>query len=160
MTDVTVCDGKYTVEWGPGQPLRALRYGEPWRDCCGDGLILALAQEIDDLRSAARTDAGYGAGFEACREAAKEVALHRARVWKKSDGKCSMSLWDECTDIAAAIAALPTPSGESVTVEELADAVGTAYLKAFHDKKSWEELARALLSTFAITRKSQSEERS
>lgn len=51
VTSVTVYDGKYTVEWGNGVPLRALRYGEPWRDCTGDGLILALAQEIDELRS-------------------------------------------------------------------------------------------------------------
>lgn len=48
-SSVTVCDGKYTVKWGPNQ-LIALRYGKPWRDCCGDGLILALAQEVLELR--------------------------------------------------------------------------------------------------------------
>lgn len=47
---VSVYDGKYTVVWGGKEPLRALRYGEEWRDCCGDGLILALAQEVEELR--------------------------------------------------------------------------------------------------------------
>ena len=47
---VTVYDGKYTVIQDETGRLRALRYGEEWRDCCGDGLILALAQEIANLR--------------------------------------------------------------------------------------------------------------
>jgi hypothetical protein len=47
---VTVYDGKYTVVSENGAGLKALRYGEEWRDCTGDGLILALAQEIETLR--------------------------------------------------------------------------------------------------------------
>lgn len=49
---VTVYDGKYTVVQAEGGGLRALRYGEEWRDCTGDGLILALAQEVAELREA------------------------------------------------------------------------------------------------------------
>ena len=30
--------------------LRALRYGEEWRDCCGDNLVYYLAAELDDAR--------------------------------------------------------------------------------------------------------------
>lgn len=48
---VTVCNGKYTVIQNSKGELRSLRYGEEWRECDGDGLILALAQEIDKLRS-------------------------------------------------------------------------------------------------------------
>jgi hypothetical protein len=48
---VTVYDGKYTVIQDERGGLRALRYGEEWRDCTGDGLILALAQEVEELRS-------------------------------------------------------------------------------------------------------------
>jgi hypothetical protein len=44
---VTVHDGKYTVVQDERGGLRALRYG----DCCGDGLILALAQEVEALRA-------------------------------------------------------------------------------------------------------------
>ena len=50
LLSVAVCDGKYTVVQDHNGYLRALRYGETWRDCVGDGLILALAQEVDDLR--------------------------------------------------------------------------------------------------------------
>lgn len=47
---VTVGDGKYTVKQDASGRLTALRYGEPWRDCVGDGLICALAYEVDSLR--------------------------------------------------------------------------------------------------------------
>jgi hypothetical protein len=47
---VTVGDGKYTVLFDENDRLSALRYGEKWRDCCGDGLILALAYEVEELR--------------------------------------------------------------------------------------------------------------
>lgn len=51
---VTVGDGKYTVIQEADGHLRALRYGEEWRDCTGDGLILALAHEVERLRAAGR----------------------------------------------------------------------------------------------------------
>jgi hypothetical protein len=47
---VTVGDGKYTVKQDATGRLTALRYGEPWRDCCGDGLIYTLAAEVETLR--------------------------------------------------------------------------------------------------------------
>lgn len=50
MLRIDVCDGKYTVILEDNGNLKALRYGTYWRDCCGDGLILALAQEIEELR--------------------------------------------------------------------------------------------------------------
>ncbi|HEY9816335.1 MAG TPA: hypothetical protein V6D20_11130, partial [Candidatus Obscuribacterales bacterium] len=43
---VTVGDGKYTVRQDETGRLTALRYGEPWRDCCGDSLIYTLAAEL------------------------------------------------------------------------------------------------------------------
>lgn len=46
---VTVANGKYTVVMCAGR-LTALRYGEAWRECVGDNLVLALAQEVRDLR--------------------------------------------------------------------------------------------------------------
>lgn len=49
--NVTVGDGKYTVVQPENGGAYALRYGEPWRDCCGDNLILELAYEVEDLRS-------------------------------------------------------------------------------------------------------------
>ncbi len=50
LLSVTVYDGKYTVIQENTGNVKALRYGEEWRDCCGDGLILALAQEVQSLR--------------------------------------------------------------------------------------------------------------
>jgi len=47
---VTTRDGKYTVVLPEDGKLHALRYGEPWRECVGDGLILALAQDVGALR--------------------------------------------------------------------------------------------------------------
>ena len=48
---VTVADGKYTVVLPQEGGMFALRYGEKWRNCCGDGLILELAQRIDELEN-------------------------------------------------------------------------------------------------------------
>jgi hypothetical protein len=48
--NLTVADGKYTVQRGPQTNLRALRYGEPWRDLVGDNLIFYLAFELQEAR--------------------------------------------------------------------------------------------------------------
>ncbi|MCK5610392.1 hypothetical protein KAR91_51440 [Candidatus Pacearchaeota archaeon] len=50
VLSVTMYDGKYTVILPTDGGLKALRHGEEWRDLCGDGLVLALAQEVDELR--------------------------------------------------------------------------------------------------------------
>lgn len=46
----TKIDEKYSVHHEHGTNLRATRYGEPWRKLEGDGLVLAMAHEIDALR--------------------------------------------------------------------------------------------------------------
>lgn len=51
MSRVVVGDGKYAVLHENGTNLRAERYGEPWRSLTGDGLVLAMAQEIEELRA-------------------------------------------------------------------------------------------------------------
>ena len=53
MIEVGCADDKYTVlipELPCEHPLKVLRYGEEWRDCTGDNLILALAAELSDAR--------------------------------------------------------------------------------------------------------------
>lgn len=49
---ITVCDGKYTVicpdDW-KNEKFECLRYGEEWRDLCGDGMVLALCHRIMEL---------------------------------------------------------------------------------------------------------------
>lgn len=52
VLNVTVEDGKYTVKQDARGRLTALRYGQPWRDCCGDGLVYALAAAYQDARDA------------------------------------------------------------------------------------------------------------
>ena len=43
-------DGKYTLlQNDDGTGLRALRYGEEWRDLLGDNLVAALGHQIQDL---------------------------------------------------------------------------------------------------------------
>lgn len=49
---VSVAGGKYTIQADGDGRLRALRYGQPWRELTGDGMVLALAQEIERLREA------------------------------------------------------------------------------------------------------------
>lgn len=47
---VSVNDGKYSVVMGTNGSLKALRYGEPWRDLTGDNLVYWLAVELREAR--------------------------------------------------------------------------------------------------------------
>lgn len=42
-------DKKYTLIFHENGRLTALRYNEEWRDLTGDGLVLAMLQEFDEL---------------------------------------------------------------------------------------------------------------
>lgn len=42
-------DGKYTLSHTNGTNFKALRHGEPWRDLTGDGMLLAMLQEVESL---------------------------------------------------------------------------------------------------------------
>ena len=48
---IELLDGKYTVIHNNGVGFQALRHGEPWRSLTGDGLVFAMTQEIEHLRS-------------------------------------------------------------------------------------------------------------
>lgn len=48
--EVSVDNGKYTIIMKENGSMEALRHGETWRDLTGDGMVLALAQEIEELR--------------------------------------------------------------------------------------------------------------
>ena len=52
MDRIELDDGKYTVinELGKGGGLKALRYGEEWRNLAGDNLILAMFHKIEELQ--------------------------------------------------------------------------------------------------------------
>lgn len=50
-THVAVDGGKYTVVIVGDGGLHALRYGQPWRDLCGDNLVFNLAWELNEARS-------------------------------------------------------------------------------------------------------------
>ena len=50
MTEFIKIDDKYTIRIGNDGSLRALRYGQEWREMNGDKLVLAMAMEIQLLR--------------------------------------------------------------------------------------------------------------
>lgn len=53
VLDVTVGDGKYTIQQTKDGNLWGYRHGElkaPWRNLTGDGLVCALAHEVERLR--------------------------------------------------------------------------------------------------------------
>lgn len=47
---ITLDNGKYTVIQSENGGLHILRYGELWRACTGDNVILTLAYEVAELR--------------------------------------------------------------------------------------------------------------
>lgn len=46
-------DDKYEIEIGGTPYVNAKRYGYNWRDCTGDGLIMAMAYRIQELEEKA-----------------------------------------------------------------------------------------------------------
>lgn len=48
---LTLEDGKYALVLHPDGKFEALRYGQPWRDLCGDKMVLCLMQRIQALES-------------------------------------------------------------------------------------------------------------
>jgi hypothetical protein len=79
LLSVPVAGGKYEVVQDHNGLLRALRHGEPWRDLGGDGLVLALAQEVAALRENA-VDALARAGHAVVPCALPEEVLGRAAI--------------------------------------------------------------------------------
>lgn len=51
-TRIDLCDGKYSVIYDlrTGQS-ECLRYGEKWRDLCGDKMVLAMFDRIVELEA-------------------------------------------------------------------------------------------------------------
>lgn len=49
--EIELGSGKYTYIVHQNGKQEALRYGVPWRDLTGDGLILCMAEEIYRLRN-------------------------------------------------------------------------------------------------------------
>lgn len=47
---ISLDNGKYEVILDPAGGIKALRYGEEWRDCTGDNLIYWMAVEILKLK--------------------------------------------------------------------------------------------------------------
>jgi NAD(P)-dependent dehydrogenase (short-subunit alcohol dehydrogenase family) len=141
-------DRKYVMRADERQKEMGLAYVEAERQ----DLAREIARfcESEALRSAARTGPDV-AGFEACREACINA------VNKKLLHDCSGSSGDIAYNNALhaalnAIAALPAPAGESVTVEDLTYFIET---KAETFTTDWQDnFASELLSTFNITRKS------
>lgn len=50
MATISLENGKYTLHNHNGL-LTADRYGQPWRDCTGDGLMLSLAHRVEALEA-------------------------------------------------------------------------------------------------------------
>ena len=72
-----LADGKYTVifEEETGA-MRAERYGQPWRDLTGDGMVLAMLQKIDELHNI--IDRAYTHGMPAVFAEVQKLRKERA----------------------------------------------------------------------------------
>lgn len=96
-------------------------------------------------------DAGYGAGFEACRELCRRAVF--GELLQDCTGAPDDIAYNNAIHCALdAIAALPAPGGKEVTVESVADLLRNHGIYSANARL----IAQALLSTFTITPKVQS----
>lgn len=81
MRKIDLHDGKYTIinELENGGGLRALRYGEEWRNLEGDNLVLSLFQELEEAKEE----------VERLREALERI-IH----------VCNCTKWNDHEDVA------------------------------------------------------------
>jgi predicted HAD superfamily Cof-like phosphohydrolase len=93
---VAVCDGKYTIIQANGGGLRALRHGEEWQDLTGNGMVLALAQEVDNLREQLNAQAKLTAeapvpvsAYDALKKAAEQFRMYA----RDHDEKALVAIW-------------------------------------------------------------------
>jgi len=76
LLSVAAGGGKYTVTQEASGRLSASRYGEPWRDCTGDNLVLCLAQDLSEaLGEVARLKRARSKAEEEMRAAPDEADL-------------------------------------------------------------------------------------
>jgi len=68
-TKIELCEGKYSVIYNldTGQS-ECFRYGEPWRDLCGDKMVLAMFDRIVELEEASDSEL-----LKALEEAADQI---------------------------------------------------------------------------------------
>lgn len=92
MTEIEIDYGKYTVIHNNGQGLHALRYGMEWRDLDGDKLILAMANEIEQLRKendnyfeSFKRAIDAGLEIDDCGEAVEAICYHLEKTIKDVD---------------------------------------------------------------------------
>lgn len=78
---VSVYGGKYTVQCDGDGQMRCLRYGEVWRDLTGDGMVLALVQEIQYLCEKNRE---YGRMIGSAKAEAVNYTRHEIRAFLSS----------------------------------------------------------------------------
>lgn len=80
-TRIDLCDGKYSViyDLNTGQS-ECLRYGLKWRDLCGDKMVLAMFDEIVELRTQLAAIQKGGPALLPCPFCGGPVTLEEAHV--------------------------------------------------------------------------------
>ena len=86
--------GEYTVIQNHDGKLLAMRYGEPWRNCVGDGLIFALAYEVHRLRNQESTPPPVQWIKANERLPTAKDADYDGKVWVALDGKVCRTCWE------------------------------------------------------------------
>src|SRR5687768_1079621 len=113
----------------------------------GQDAALAMRDAAKALRSAAST------GPDVANQTVSAIIDEMANDWLTPNWHRQFR--KDCENLIREAIAAPTPlAGESVTVEELADAIATASLTLPGDDHA-ARVSRKLLSTFTITRKSE-----
>jgi hypothetical protein len=154
---------RYEIKHGPdGEANYAWVYDEKNNLVCTAKTHHAAAI-VQKMRTTPQPTPGFAEGFEACREACKQIA--RDHTPAKFEGTLAAHVTG--TKIESAIAALqspaalPAPAGKEVTVEQIAFRVRLAIIDAT-DKVSrpqreaiGDAAACAILSDFTITHKNE-----
>jgi hypothetical protein len=121
VEEIKVCSGKYTIQRHDNGQIHALRYGQPWRDLTGDGMVLALFHEIQDLRLKSEQFAAKDAQLEAMRGALQlsHDAWHAMRKHNAAARVAAENCLDETERFQIERMLAQSPEAASAEVAEL-----------------------------------------
>lgn len=122
------------------------RYGKPWRDCVGDGLILALASDLDEERKLNARTPPTGIDLEVCSDIQKrqQIGIKKNGV-TVADAKLTHNQWlehayQEALDFAIYLKRAQQPYSPTCETDSPSSAVcslGTFGCGLKHESPTW-----------------------
>lgn len=87
MTAITINDGKYTLQEGVNGELKALRYGDEWRDCSSDTVVKALFTKLKQIQNAPESIDLEAIEIDEKPNCVMSLKFEDVEIWQETTGR-------------------------------------------------------------------------